>query len=71
MRFESSLEHGDSPKDFRTVLQGMLHVLNNSLLPYGFLNPSLCLGVKRVRIERFDLALACQIRLVRTWDGLP
>ena len=67
----NSLEHGNSPEGFRTVLQSMLHILNNSLLPYGFLDPSLRFHVERVRIERLDLALASQICLVRSRDGLP
>jgi hypothetical protein len=45
----------------------MLHILQDSLLPYILLDPPLRLDIIRVRIERCDLALLSEFRIALTF----
>lgn len=59
-----SLKHRHPSKRLRRVLQRMLHVLHDRLLPDRLLDFALRLDVVWVRVQTRDLALLCHLRSV-------
>ena len=65
-----SLEHRHPPKRLRRILQRMLQVLDDRLLPYGLFDPFLTLDLVRVRCETLELRVGLLVSLARLTEEL-
>lgn len=64
---EDSLQHRYATKRLRRVLQRVLHVLKDCLLPNSLFDPFLRLNVVRIRVQRHQIGL----RLLLSRPRLP